>query len=195
MGDRWEQDSEETTTDERHVLIGDVEVIDSSETDQSPEDMTPGELLALLVAHFEEALIRKEHELIALRRTLEDTERSAADIQHTLQQELETANQINRILERENHRLTAEVEALRSQIETQPDLYDMSRRCQELERENQRLIAEIEALRRQSSDTSRTRADELLLETLLAAEAGAPSHESSNRWSAARRFRTRTSAT
>ncbi len=194
MSDHWEQDSEETTTDERHVLIRDVEVIES-ETDQAPEDTTPGELLALLVAHFEEALIRKEHELIALHRTLEDIERSAADMQHTLQQELETANQINRILERENHRLTAEVEALRSQVETQPDLYDISRRFQELERENQRLIAEIEVLRRQSLDTSRTRADELLLETLLAAEIGAPSHESSNRWSSARRFRKRTSAT
>jgi cell division protein FtsB len=156
--------------------------------------VTPGELLALLVAHFEESLIRKEHELIALRRTLEDTERSAVDIQHALQQELETVNQVNRILERENHRLTAEIEALRSQIETQSGMHDMARRYQDLERENQRLIAEIEALRRQSLDASQTRADELLLETLLAAEVGAPSSEPSYRWSATRRFRKRTDA-
>jgi cell division protein FtsB len=190
MRDRREQDPEEPAADERHVLIGDVEVIDP-ETDQSPEDVTPGELLALLVAHFEESLIRKEHELIALRRTLEDTERSAVDIQHALQQELETVNQVNRILERENHRLTAEIEALRSQIETQPGMHDMARRYQDLERENQRLIAEIEALRRQSSDASQTHADELLLETLLATEVGAPSNKPSYRWSAMRRFRKR----
>jgi hypothetical protein len=111
-----------------------------------------------------------------------------------LQQELETVNQVNRILERENHRLTAEIEALRSQIETQSGMHDMARRYQDLERENQRLIAEIEALRRQSLDASQTRADELLLETLLAAEVGAPSSEPSYRWSATRRFRKRTDA-
>jgi hypothetical protein len=94
-----------------------------------------------------------------------------------------------------NHRLTAEIEALRSQIEMQPGVHDMARRYQDLERENQRLIAEIEALRRQSSDAAQTRADELLLETLLAAEVGAPSSEPSYRWSATRRFRKRTGAT
>jgi len=83
---------------------------------------------------------------------------------------------------------------LRQSIARNTRHHEADRRYQDLERENQRLIAEIEALRRQSLDASQTRANELLLETLLAAEVGAPSSEPSYRWSATRRFRKRTDA-
>jgi DNA repair exonuclease SbcCD ATPase subunit len=202
--------------DERHVLIDHVEILDPEET---PAEVTPQDLLALLVAHFEDSLIRKEHELIALRRSLEDAERNAAEIQHTLQQELETANQVSRILERENQRLTAEIEALRDQTERQHNHQDTTWRIQELERENRRLIAEIEALRRQASLPSSSGADgtpasmapqqgagsavsllssldtdDTLLETLLTRDLNPLPAESPRTVSQARRFRKRTSA-
>ncbi len=213
MHDQHEHVSDHTAPDERHVLIDTVEILDPEE---DPEGVTPQELLALLVAHFEESLIRKEHELIALRRSLEDAERHAAEIQHTLQQELQTANQVSRILERENQRLTAEIEALRDQTERQRRQQDTSWRMQELELENRRLSAEIDALRRQASlpllsDTdgalestapaqstgstaslvSTCETDDTLLETLLTRELGALPAELPRSVSPARRFRKR----
>lgn len=192
MRDQREWTSDHATSDERHVLIDNVEILDPEET---PEEVTPQELLALLVAHFEESLIRKEHELIALRRSLEDAERTAAEVQHALQQELETANQVSRILERENQRLTAEIEALRRQIEAQHDQHNPTQRIHELELENRRLTAEIDRLRRQTPPpSSTTETDDTLLETLLTRELGALPAESPRTVSQARRFRKRTSA-
>lgn len=213
MHDQREHASDRTAPDERRVLIDNVEILDPEET---PEGISAQELLALLVAHFEESLIRKEHELIALRRSLEDVERHAAEIQHTLQQELQTANQVSRILERENQRLTAEIEALRDQTERQRNQQDTSWRIQELELENRRLNAEIDALRRQAalpslsgaggaleraapaqdagsavSHISALETDDILLETLLTRELGAPPSEPPRTVSQARRFRKR----
>ncbi|MFQ3632243.1 hypothetical protein [Roseiflexus sp.] len=213
MHDQREHVSDRTAPDERRVLIDNVEILDPEET---PEGVSPQELLALLVAHFEESLIRKEHELIALRRSLEDAERHAAEIQHTLQQELQTADQVSRILERENQRLTAEIEALRDQTEGQRNQQDTSWRIQELELENRRLNAEIDALRRQAalpslsgaggalehaapaqdtgsavSHISAFETDDTLLETLLTRELGALPAEPPRTVSQARRFRKR----
>lgn len=215
MRDQQEHASD-NTHNERHVVIDHVEILDPEET---PEEITPQELLALLVAHFEESLIRKEHELIALRRSLEDAERAAAEVQHALQQELETANQVSRILERENQRLNAEIEALRSQTESQRTRHDTFWRMQELEHENHRLLAEIEALRRQAPRSSSSDAanfpgitasghgtgsaashlsppdtDDTLLETLLTHEPGALPVEPPYHAAQARRFRKRASA-
>lgn len=192
MHDQREWASDHAASDERHVLIDNVEILDPEET---PEEVTPQELLALLVAHFEESLIRKEHELIALRRSLEDAERTAAEVQHALQQELETANQVSRILERENQRLTAEIEALRRQVEAQHDQHNSLQRIHELELENRRLTAEIDRLRRQTPPpSSAIETDDTLLETLLTRELGALPAESPRTVSQARRFRKRTGA-
>lgn len=215
MRDQQEHASD-NTHNERHVVIDHVEILDPEET---PEEITPQELLALLVAHFEESLIRKEHELIALRRSLEDAERAAAEVQHALQQELETANQVSRILERENQRLNAEIEALRSQTDSQRTRNDPFWRTQELERENRRLLAEIDAFRRQAprsssfdvadtpdisapcpgagatvSHLSAHTTDDILLETLLTCEPGAALVEPPCNTTQARRFRKRASA-
>jgi septal ring factor EnvC (AmiA/AmiB activator) len=191
MRDQREQTSDYATPDERHVLIDNVEILDPEPT---PEEVASHELLALLVAHFEESLIRKEHELIALRRSLEDAERDAAEVQHALQQELETANQVSRILERENQRLAAEIEALRRQIdESQYHQNGAAGRIQELERENRRLIAEIDELRRQASPSSPAETDDTLLETLLTHDLSALPVEPPRTASQARRFRKRAS--
>ncbi|MDW8212504.1 MAG: hypothetical protein RMJ55_03025 [Roseiflexaceae bacterium] len=140
-------------------------------------------------------MCRKEHELIALRRSLEDAERTAAEEQHALQQELETANQVGRILERENQRLTAEIETLRRQIEAQRDQQDATLRIQELELENQRLLAEIDELRRQTSpSSSAVETDDTLLETLLTRELNASPAEPPRIVFQARRFCKCTSA-
>lgn len=216
MRDQWEHASDHATPDERHVLIDHVDILDPEAT---AEEVTPQDLLALLVAHFEESLIRKEHELIALRRSLEDVERNAAERQHALQQELETANQVNRILERENKRLMAEIEARRDHTVRQLDQQETAWRIQELERENRRLMDKIEALRRQTSlphssgvdvppesvaprqesgsavsSCSSLDTDDTLLETLLMRDPTPLSSEPPRAVSPARRFRKRVGA-
>ncbi|NWG20397.1 MAG: hypothetical protein HXY39_08715 [Chloroflexi bacterium] len=181
------------TTGESAVSGGQDVVIESVEVfDPAPDpEVTPGDVIALLVAHFEESLIRKEHELIALRRSIEESERTAAELQQTLQQELDTVNHIGRILERENQRLQAEVEALRRQLDEITIQDETLQVLHALERENQRLQAEVEALRREAQQHPLP-ADDLLLEALLEREVGAsPAEPARTPSSPARRFRRR----
>ncbi len=95
----------------------------------------PSEIIDLLVNRFEQSLIEKEYELAALRRQaddaqydregeivllrgrLEDAERSAEEARR----ELDAVNMVCRMLERENRRLTGEVEQLRQQLTVRPD--------------------------------------------------------------------------
>lgn len=188
MREQWgDMAGEATVSGVQDVVIESVEVFDPA---PDPE-VTPGDVIALLVAHFEESLIRKEHELIALRRSIEESERTAAELQHTLQQELDTVNHIGRILERENQRLQAEVEALQRQLEEMTTRDETLQVLHALERENQRLQAEVEALRREAQQPLLP-ADDLLLEALLEREVGAPPAEPARTPSApARRFRKR----
>lgn len=195
MREQWAEVVEGAVVSDVHEVI--VESVEVYESAPEPE-VTPSDLVALLVAHFEESLIRKEHELIALRRSVEDSERDAAEIQHALRQELNaahqelaTANQITRILERENQRLTTEVEALRLQVNQAHSQDEAARLVTILERENQRLLAELETLRTQLAAPSVSDTDETLLEELLEREVGASVREPVRNVSPARRFRKR----
>lgn len=180
MRDRQEPTRDRATPDERHVLIDGVEIL---EPDQTPESVTPQEFIALLVAHFEESLIRKEHEVLALRHSLEEVEHSAAEAQYALRQELETANQVSRILERENRRLTAEIDALRIQIESLQRQSDTTKLIQESGHGNRCLTSEVEAPHASPDDT--------LLETLLTHNPGVPTAGQDDAANRSRRFRRR----
>jgi len=188
MREQWaDTTGESAVSGVQDVVIESVEVFDPA---PDPE-VTPGDVIALLVAHFEESLIRKEHELIALRRSIEESERTAAELQQTLQQELDTVNHIGRILERENQRLQAEIEALRRQLDEITTRDETLQVLHALECENQRLQAEVEALRREAQQHPLP-ADDLLLEALLEREVGAsPAEPARTSSSPARRFRKR----
>ncbi|MCU0494268.1 MAG: hypothetical protein MUD01_21985 [Chloroflexaceae bacterium] len=93
-----------------------VEVIDSSEAPAGDQQQFLGsaaEVLEALIQRFEQTVASKEQELLTLRATAEEAQAAADAYRH----ELETVNQICAMLERENHRLSAEVDSLRQKLQ------------------------------------------------------------------------------
>jgi hypothetical protein len=73
-------------------------------------------MLARMADLYHELLYNKEQEITALRQALDATELSAANERR----ELEVLNRLTKILERENQRLTAELEDARHQLGQMP---------------------------------------------------------------------------
>jgi hypothetical protein len=69
-------------------------------------------MLARMAELYQELLRNKEQEIIALRQALDVTELSAANERR----ELEMLNRLTKMMERENQRLTAELEDARRQL-------------------------------------------------------------------------------
>ncbi len=93
-------------------LVVEAEVIE-------PEPRVAPDIAAMLerMAELYQDLLRnKEQEIVALRQALDTTELAAANERR----ELEMLNKLSRIMERENQRLTAELEDARRQLGQQP---------------------------------------------------------------------------
>jgi hypothetical protein len=94
----------------RHVV--DAEVVDPAS--HLPPDI--GAMLARIAELYQELLRNKDQEIAALRQALDVTELSAANERR----ELEMLNRLAKIMERENQRLTAELEEARHQLGQPP---------------------------------------------------------------------------
>jgi len=92
--------------------VVDAEVVDPES--QVPPDI--GAMLARIAELYQELLRNKEQEIVALRQALDVAELSAANERR----ELETLNRLTKMMERENQRLTAEVEEARRQLGQAP---------------------------------------------------------------------------
>jgi DNA repair ATPase RecN len=173
---------------EREPIYGEVEIVDAQEAGAAyfgpveivEADAEPGayggpagmsaetaELLDMLVSRFEESLIGQEREIGALQRSLEEAQASAA----ADRAELETVQHVCRILERENQRLTAEVELLRGQVGELEALRGQAAEAEELRqqvaalRKRRRIALEVEELRRQVAELSSS--SDRMLEQML----------------------------
>jgi chromosome segregation ATPase len=131
--------------------------------DEDPRDAqqadylaSSAELLDMLVSRFEDSLVNQEREMSALRRSLEEAQESAA----ADRAELETVQQVCRILERENARMGAEVEELRRQLGDVEALRRQVAEAEELReqvatlKKRRRIAQELDELRKQVSELS-----------------------------------------
>jgi hypothetical protein len=97
---------EQSASDARYVV--DAEVVE-------PDTPVPPDIAAMLarIAELYQELLRnKDQEIIALRQALDVTELSAANERR----ELEMLNRLTKMMERENQRMTVEIEEMRRQL-------------------------------------------------------------------------------
>ncbi|HWQ13632.1 MAG TPA: hypothetical protein VNL77_12570 [Roseiflexaceae bacterium] len=143
------------------LVYADVEIIGPDEGQGEPQEAdylaSSAELLDMLVSRFEDSLINQEREISALRRSLEEAQESAA----ADRAELETVQQVCRILERENTRLGAEVEELRRQV---AEVEGLRQQVATLKK-RRRIAQEVDELRRQVAELSFS--SDRMLEQLL----------------------------
>ncbi|HEU5099583.1 MAG TPA: hypothetical protein VFU22_11220 [Roseiflexaceae bacterium] len=104
-------DAQDDTPDEAPHVV-DAEVVDP--TSQVPPDIAA--MLARIAELYQELLRNKDQEIAALRQALDVTELSAANERR----ELEMLNRLAKMMERENQRLTTELEEARRQLGQAP---------------------------------------------------------------------------
>lgn len=153
------------------LIYDEVEVFGPGEgpQEQPQADIlgTPAELLDMLVSRFEDTLISQEREMSALRSALQEAQEIAA----LDRSELETAQQVCRILERDKARLAAELEELRGRLGDEQQILRDRQELEELRQQvvtlkkRRRLALELDELRHQVAALSSS--SDRMLEQLL----------------------------
>jgi len=145
---------------ETAMIYAEVEVLDPSDDvgRDEPTGLHPhtAELLEMLVTRFEDSLLAREDQISALEDSLHEAQTEAQNDRD----ELLTTQQVLRILERENARLSAEVEILRAEAAAAAtlrlevaELEALRQQVAQLKK-RRRLAMELDALRQQVSELS-----------------------------------------